>query len=74
MQAPVGIMLLHRAKVQEEQERNRHPRAADLPIQRHAPMSAVRAALGRTLIAAGTRLAAQHDRPEPAVGRLSAAR
>jgi hypothetical protein len=34
----------------------------------------IRAGIGRTLIAAGSRLAPSHDRTEPAVGRLSTAR
>jgi hypothetical protein len=74
MQAPVGIMLMHRTMVQEELDRNRHPRRDDLPRRRQSPLMTLRIAIGRTLIAAGTRLDQQHDRAEPAVGRLSAAR
>jgi hypothetical protein len=33
----------------------------------------IRTAIGRTLIAAGNRVAQQHDRIEPEVGRLSTA-
>ena len=74
MQAPVGIMLMHQTMVQEELDRNRHPRYADLPRQRKSPLMSIRTAIGRTLIAAGYRLAQQHDRTEPAVGSLSTAR
>lgn len=76
MQAPVGIMLIHRTAVQEELDRNRHPRRADLPLRRQSPLMTVRALIGRTFIAAGTRLdpAAHPERPEPAMGRLSIAR
>jgi hypothetical protein len=74
MQAPVGIMLLHRTMVQEELDRHRHQGRTDLPRRQAGPLMAIRAGIGRTLIAAGTRLAAEHERIEPAVGRLSAAR
>lgn len=74
MQAPVGIMLLHRTMVQEELELNRHPRATSLSLRRQGPMTTFRTAFGRVLIAAGTRLAAPNDRTETAVGRLAAAR
>ena len=54
MQAPVGIMILHRAKVQEELERNRHPRVSDLSLPRRQPR--IRTAIGHLLVAAGSRL------------------
>lgn len=73
MQAPVGIMLMHRTMVQEELDRNRHPRQAEQSLRR-TPVMTIRAGIGRTLIAAGSRLAPSHDRTEPAVGRLSTAR
>jgi hypothetical protein len=67
-------MLLHRTMVQEELERNRHPRRVEPSRRRPSLVMAVRAGVGRALIATGTRLAPTHDRPEPAVGRLSTAR
>lgn len=72
MQSPDEIILLHRAKVREERDRNRHPHVTDLsPRQRQ---STIRTAVGNMLIAAGSRLATQHDPAEPVVGRLSVAR
>ncbi len=74
MQAPDESILLHRAMAREEHDRSRHPRATDLPFRPLAPLMTIRTALGRTLIAAGTRLEPRHDGADPVVGRLSAAR
>jgi hypothetical protein len=68
MQAPVGIILIHRAKAHEAHLRDQHAR------QIEPPPTAVRAAIGRILIAAGLWLAPHHDGAEPAIGRLSTAR
>jgi hypothetical protein len=76
MQAPVGIMLLHRTMVEEEQDRRRHPRLANGPLRRQTPLMTIRTLIGRILIAAGTRLdpTAHPERHDPAMGALSIAR
>ncbi len=66
MQAPVGIMILHRTMVQEELDRNRHPRRADLPLWRRTPLMTIRTAIGRMLIATGNRLHPSAGMPAPA--------
>lgn len=72
MQAPVGIIILRKSMAREELERKGPPGHLTLPHRRWTATMVARAAIGRVLIALGTRLDPAAGVPAPAASGLRA--